>query len=182
MKPELAVFLQSHVPAVRETVIWGDGSMTLAITAYLAGELPPMHDVTSVRSLVFRDDQVLVVRDPNGSHILPGGRRGEQETLEETVCREVLEETGWALGELALLGFMQFHHLTPRPTEYRFPYPDFVQVVYHAEAASFMPEARHTGDWELSSEFRSIAEIDSLELTARERLYLEAALRLRAAP
>jgi 8-oxo-dGTP pyrophosphatase MutT (NUDIX family) len=172
MKPELAAFLRSYTPAARETELWGDGSLTLAITAYLGSELPPLEYVTSVRSLVLWADQVLLVRDPNGLHILPGGRRGTEETLEETLRREVLEETGWTLGEVALLGFMHFRHLGPRPVEYPYPYPDFLQVVYRSEAASFLPEARQTGLWELEAAFRPAAEVESLALSARERVYL----------
>jgi ADP-ribose pyrophosphatase YjhB (NUDIX family) len=179
MKPELSVFLRSHVPAVHETVVWGDGALTLAVAAYLGNELPPLEAVTSVRALVFRADQVLVVRDPHGIHLLPGGRRGEGESLEETLRREVLEETGWALADVALLGFMHFHHQSPRPADYRYPYPDFLQVVYRAEAATFVPEARQTGVWELEAGFWDLTVVGALDLSARERFYLTEAMRLR---
>jgi 8-oxo-dGTP pyrophosphatase MutT (NUDIX family) len=44
--------------------------------------------------------------------------------LEQTVRREVLEETGWAIDPPKLLGVKHFRHLTPKPAGYSCPYPD----------------------------------------------------------
>lgn len=51
----------------------------------------------SVKALVVREEKLLVVtvRDESGEwYILPGGGQEPEETLTETVCREVAEETG----------------------------------------------------------------------------------------
>lgn len=37
---------------------------------------------------------------------------------EDTVRREVLEETGWTMQALHPLGFLHFHHRAPRPEGY----------------------------------------------------------------
>ena len=113
--------------------IGGLGGDPLRITAYLGHEQSPLAYVTSVRSLVFRDDALLVLRNRDGAHIVPGGRREAGETLEETVRREVLEETGWVLRAPIMLGFMHFHNLSPKPPGHPYPYPDFIQMVYMAD-------------------------------------------------
>jgi len=115
MEPDLAAFLARHTPQTQESAVWGGGTHPLRITAYLGHELPPLAYVTSVRSVVFHDATALVLRDRDGLHILPGGRREPGETIEETLRREVLEETGWTLRAPTLLGFLHFHHLSPRP-------------------------------------------------------------------
>jgi ADP-ribose pyrophosphatase YjhB (NUDIX family) len=127
--------------------------------------------------VVLRDDQVLVQRDLHSTHILPGGRREANETPEETLRREVREETGWALAGEFLLGFMHLHHLQPAPMGHRYPYPDFLQTVYTAEAVNYAPESRLDDAYELDSTLVSLARVRELELSPHERLYLDAALR-----
>jgi ADP-ribose pyrophosphatase YjhB (NUDIX family) len=174
---DLAAFLARHTPQAEGSVVWGGDP--LRITAYLGREPPPLAYVTSVRSLVFREDALLVLRNRDGTHIMPGGRREAGETLEETLRREVLEETSWTLRAPIMLGFMHFHHLGPKPPGHPYPHPDFVQVVYMAEAADFVPDAKLPDDYEIDATFRPIAEV--LALALDERLYLEAALQERSA-
>ena len=139
MDPELKKFLNSSTPLVEASTSWGD-MLPLHITYYLSSELPPSIFVSSVRSIVFQADSVLVVRDAeNHFHITPGGRRQKNETLEETLHREVLEETGWTLSEISLLGFMHFHLLAAKPTGYPYPYPDFLMLIYIAQADKYIP-------------------------------------------
>src|SRR6266498_922183 len=103
-----------------------------------------------------------LVRDPRTTHLLPGGRREAGETLEETLRREVLEETAWELEEPSMLGFMHFQHLAPRPEGYCYPHPDFLQVVYRATATAFVPGARHLQDQDTEAAFYGIAEVEAL--------------------
>jgi 8-oxo-dGTP pyrophosphatase MutT (NUDIX family) len=173
----LAAFLARHTPRAEGSAVWGRDP--LRITAYLGREVPPLDYATSVRSLVFREDALLVLRNRDGLHIMPGGRREAGETLEETLRREVLEETGWTLRAPIMLGFMHFHHLSPKPPGYPYPHPDFIQVVHMAEAADYVPDARLPDDYEIEAAFRPMAEVLALVLDGR--LYLEAALQERSA-
>jgi ADP-ribose pyrophosphatase YjhB (NUDIX family) len=160
--------------AEEEDVRWGE--LRFHVTSYLGGRLPPLELITSARAVVLREDSVLVVRDPTAEHILPGGRREAGETLRQTIQREVLEETGWALGEPRLLGFKHFRHLQPKPAGYAHPYPDFFQAVYVAEARGFDPGARETDGYELDAGFRPLAEVERLGLPPNERVFPRAAL------
>jgi 8-oxo-dGTP diphosphatase len=182
MQADLTGYLARHTPLAVEEAIWGDGRISLRITAYLAEECPPLAVITSVRSLVFRGDMILVLRNQDSVHIVPGGRREVGETLEETLRREVLEETGWTLTEPQMLGFGHFHNRSPQLPEYaHYPYPDFVQVVYMADAGLWLPDARVADDYELEASFRPIGEVGQIALSAGEQVYLAAALARRAA-
>lgn len=175
MDPELNSFLRRHTPVVTEPVDWGHG-FQFTVAAYLGGELPPSRFVTSARAVVLRDAEVLVQRDRGGHHILPGGRREPGETLAATLDREVREETGWSLRTTAVLGFLHNHHLKPRPPDYPYPYPDFLQVVSVGWASSFSPAARLDDGYEIDATFLSVAAARALGLSQRELVFLEAAL------
>jgi ADP-ribose pyrophosphatase YjhB (NUDIX family) len=180
MISDLAAFLADYVPQTEETAVWGAGTIPLHLNAYLGQTQPPLPYVTSARCLVFRKDAVLVLRNRDSIHIVPGGRREVGEQLEDTIRREVLQEAGWTLHRPVMLGFMWFHHLGPRPPGHPYPYPDFIQVVYMAEAADYWPNATLSDDYELEAGFLPLATVQSLVLTPSERLYLAVALDLRA--
>jgi len=172
----LADFLQSISPTTVDEVVWGD--LRLRVAAHVHSELPPAKYVTSARCLVWRNAstgrQVLVVRDPDGIHVLPGGRCKADETFEQTARREVLEETGWRIGALQRLGFIHYQHVTPRPPDYPYPYPDFVQVVYHAVAETFAPAAREVDGYEIGAAFQPVAPALLQRVSSGDRAYLAA--------
>lgn len=175
----LATFLARYHPRAKGTTVWGDGMIHLQVASFLTDDLPPTEYVTSVRAVVFRDDSVLAFRDQHGVHVLPGGRRERVEALEETLRRELLEETGWRIAQVSQLGCTHFHHLTPEPRDYPYPYPDFLQIVYLVEAVEFVPEAKIPDEFVEQSFFHPISHIRGLGLAPGERLFLDAAIRLR---
>jgi 8-oxo-dGTP pyrophosphatase MutT (NUDIX family) len=177
--PDLAAFLAGHTPAIEATAVWRGGRMRLRVASYLSDEIPPVDHVASVRTVVLRNAEVLALRNRDGWHVLPGGRRLADETPAETLRREVLEEAGWRINRPLPIGFMHLHHLTPRPPGYRHRYPDFLWPVYVSAAASFHPLAKLADDYEVEAVFRPAAEVGELELTDDNRLYLDAALRAR---
>ena len=156
--------------------MWGEGNIRLQISCYLSRELPPLEYVTSVRSLVFQNDSVLMLRNPDDTHIYPGGRREGSETLEETLRREISEEVGWEVSEISQLGFIHFQHLNPKPEGYIYPYPHFMHVVHMAKASRFIPDARVEDDYELEAAFRPISEVAENALSPCQHVFLKAAL------
>ena len=176
---ELEAYLAQHTAAAREADVWGTPAapLRLEVVTYLTRRPAPLAWVTSVRAVVLREAQVLLVRDPERAHILPGGRREANETLEQTLRREVLEETGWEIAPPRLLGVRHCHHLSPRPAGYAYPYPDFLQVIYAAEAALHVPAARHVDDYELSAEFVPITPALRAALLLSEQALLAGALK-----
>jgi 8-oxo-dGTP pyrophosphatase MutT (NUDIX family) len=86
-----------------------------------------------VRCLVRIGDDVVVCTTNEGEHHpWPGGRRRPDETLQETACREVHEETGWLVDAESLqeLGWLHFEHLNRQADDAVLPHPDFLQVVF----------------------------------------------------
>lgn len=90
----------------------------------------------------------------------------------QTLHREVLEETGWTLGGVQRLGFLHFHHLSPKRPDYAYPYPDFFQAIYWAHAIAHRADARQVDGYELEAKFQPIARVHDLKLTAGERCFL----------
>jgi 8-oxo-dGTP pyrophosphatase MutT (NUDIX family) len=186
MPSELDHFLARYRPNAVQTVEWGTAAspVPLRIAGYLGKEFPPLEYVTSVRGVVFCEDQVLVMRNNDEIHVLPGGRGEDGEKLVETLKREVLEEAGWTLDVREMLGFLHLHHLGPKPqgspTGFPYLYPDFAQVVFLADAVDHRPEARLPDDYEVEAAFRSGSEARELGAVLAGRLFLEEAVRLRS--
>jgi 8-oxo-dGTP pyrophosphatase MutT (NUDIX family) len=174
MHDDLTSFLAGRSWSAEDHTIWGHHS--LRERAYLCQELPPISYITSVRTILLRGDQILVVRDPENIHILPGGRREPGETLEQTLHRELLEETGWTIAQSWLLGFKHFHHLAPVPSDHPYPYPDFIQVVFAAHAGTFRPEAKEPDGHELEATFQPVAGVQTRHLSNGQHVFLTAAL------
>ena len=125
--------------------------------------------------MLIAGDNVLVVRDPSGQHIMPGGRLEAGESPEDALRREVLEETGWTIARPQQIGFRHFHHLTPKPDGWSYPYPDFLQVVYACAPDERHPQLMEPDEYVLGSEFMPIADARRLDMDASQPGFLDAA-------
>lgn len=162
------------LPVSTETVMWVAGTLEFQMDTYVTDHLPPLDLVTSARCIVLQEDCVLVLTDADGqTHIVPGGRREAGESLEETVRREVGEESNLRIGELHVLGFMRYRHLLPKPPGYEYPYPDFVQVVYGAEATADQ-RVMCRDEWVVSARFVPIERACTLLPTGQRALLCRA--------
>ena len=95
----------------------------------------------------------------------------------ETLRREILEETGWLTDQYALLGFWHFHHLNPRPPDFLYLHPDFLNLIYTATPIKQMPEAKLDDAHELGNEFMPIEEARKNKFAQPSQLlFLDAAL------
>ncbi len=165
---EMQTFLAGKTPFHEAEDVWADGTIPLRIRYFRSDEQPPEEYITSVRCLVFQDDSVLVVGNPEGRHILPGGRREAGETYEQTLRREVAEETGWSIESISRLGFIHLEHLGPKPPGYRFPHPRFFQVVYVAHASEYVPDSVCDDDYEEEVTFVSSGKLHRLGISEAE--------------
>ena len=151
--------------------------MPLRVASYLSAELPPLAYITSVRALLLRDNMVMTVRDAGGTtHLLPGGRREEGETLEQTLRREIREETGWSISDFMPLGFLHYHHEAAVPKNYAYPYPDFVQAVYAAQAEGYDEAGREPDGHELDVRFRTFDDALRMPISLGNRVFLRAVM------
>ncbi len=87
----------------------------------------------SAKGLIMMQNQVLLVRKPDGYWSLPGGRLEEGETPEDAMSREVFEETAIVCQAADLL------HSFIRP---RSGLLDIFIVVYHASTDSTAEDIR----------------------------------------
>jgi len=82
--------------------------------------------------------------------------------FEKRWLREVEEETGLTLAGATLLGFIHFHHLTPKPEPFPYPYPDMIHLVYAALATGTIRSGDSDG-WEKATYLMSPQEAASID-------------------
>ena len=167
-------FLSRHKRVSQNTAKWR-GGIELEVSGYLCSEAPPADLVSSVRAIVFREDSVLVMRNLEGDHIVPGGRVEEGETHEEVLRRELLEEAGVEINVMAQIGVVHLRHTTPKPEGHPYPYPDFLWRVYVASFVDQRPLATVEDDYEVSSRFLPLPQVRRLALDTYQNAFLEAA-------
>ena len=174
MENDLAAFLHSLSPFAQEMLRWPTGTLHLA--CYLTDKTPPRQFVTSARAVVTDGNRVLVVQEPGNRHILPGGRLELNETPEDAVRREVMEETGWRLACIRPVGILHFTLIDPKPEGYPYPYPDFIQIVYAGSPGAHCPELQEVDGHELGSEFMQVVDASQLPLNAGQQEFLKSAI------
>ncbi len=121
----------------------------------LSSQLPPLELIATAFALAFMDGRLLMTHLRHRGWDIPGGHVEPGETPEQTVRREVYEETAARLGPLHVLGYQRLRLLGPRPASSRYPYPDCYQVFYRAHIVSlddFQPTAETQGRTLLSPE------------------------------
>ncbi len=174
MNSELVPYLKKTNPDNRE--LWDWGEIQLQADLYLTQRLPPQKFVTSLRSIMLKDDQVLVAYNDHEEHILPGGRRERGETYLETLQRECLEETRYDIDVIQPIAVIHCQHLTPKPENHTYPYPDFFQIIYVAKATTHHPDRVIEDGYVTGVEFRSIELVQKMELTPNQHILLNTAL------
>lgn len=137
----LEAYLNDY-PAHHESIERWPIQGNLRVRLSLAATLPPAHASSSILAIVVNSDrQVLFLHPstPSGSiaHVLVGGRPEIGETPEQTVIREVGEETGWRVTPVRMIGFRHFFHLEPWVEKSDRPYPDFIQPIFAARALAY---------------------------------------------
>jgi 8-oxo-dGTP pyrophosphatase MutT (NUDIX family) len=108
---------------------------------------------------------------PNGSiaHVLIGGRPEPGETPEQTIIREVGEETGWEVEPIQMIGFRHFFHLEPRSEKTDRPYPDFIQPIFAAIAVAYNANLALPND-RIPAEFIDFVTADDMTESAQRPL------------
>lgn len=135
--------------------------------------------ISSARAIVLRDDEVVVIQNPDQEqYIIPGGRREPGETVLETLQRELLEEIGWTVRQTAVIGAIHFQHLTPKPPDYPYPYPHFFWAIFAAQADEHFPDAVEPDAYVASSQFCSIGEVSRWQLENGQQALLQTAVQM----
>ena len=174
MDSRLEAFLAPLVPFAEEMKTWHGAPLRLS--CYLTDATPPRQFVSSARAILVKGGQVLVVQDPVGTHITPGGRLEPDETPERALRREVLEETGWSLSAVRPIGVLHFAHTRAAPESWPHLYPDFLQVVYASSPNEYCPELMQEDEHVLGSEFVSIDTVRQIPVDTGQHVFLAAAI------
>ena len=173
--PAIAAFLSNYTAVATEHMDWHSVKIKLVASAYVTHDLPPPDYITSVRSLVFHNGSILLMRNRDGARILPGGRLEAGETLLDGLRREIREEAGVRIGGIQRLGFVHLRHQTQKPPQYAYPYPDFFWPVFRAHAHSKRVLPQVPDDYQISAEFVPLAKLGSLKLRPLDQAFFAAA-------
>lgn len=180
MNEDLEKYLDASTELDSIDVIWGEGTLPVKITAYLSDTVAPESYISSARSIVFKDNSVLVVSQENGNqYILPGGRLEPGESPLEALHREILEETGWTIKDIKHIGFMHLHYLGSKPDGFRYPYPDSIWSIFSSEAVDYIPEMKIYDEWVHDSQFRDIIDVQKLPIDKGDIFLLNQAVTIR---
>ena len=171
----LRQFLDRHQPLARWQEEWLGVPLTFSLA--LSEDLPPRSYIASVRALVLHGEDVLVVHS-SPPILTVGGRREPDETVEQTLIREVGEESGWVVTPITTIGFVHVHHLDGQRPDWARPAPDFVGPIFAAAAVRYDRALLH--DNETRCEFVPIVDIERLGVDAGNRALLHEALRRRS--
>ena len=167
MDSELHEFLQAGHLLSYQTAEWGtsDAPYPVELRWYACDTPAPERLVVSIRAVVFRDDEVLVITDKGGGRfIVPGGHRKGEETFEETVVREVLEECGWLIRPIRIFAGLHIHACGARRADQRYPYPDSMHLAFVARAVEVAEEWTRSDDWVVDSAFVPLDSAFRMEL------------------
>ena len=143
-------FLADKTPAGTCRVDWGHQQLSFTVGSYLSQALPPADLITSVRGIVLREGELVVMENLDGRHFMPGGRIDPGETVLECLHREVREESGLTILTEERLGFLHFRHLQPEPDNYPYPYPDMFHLVFGVTAEGELLQGDED-NWEYAS-------------------------------
>jgi 8-oxo-dGTP pyrophosphatase MutT (NUDIX family) len=173
---DIESFLARH-EAFSAAQHWEWLGVPLEARFFLADDLPPRQYVGSVRAFVLREDQVLVAQSSPPVFSV-GGRCEPGETIEQTLLREVVEESGWRVEPIALIGFVHCRHLDGQRPDWGRPAPDFIDPMFVVSAVEHRPE--QLGQAEIPSEFVPVATVERHRIDEVSRIFLREALRKRA--
>lgn len=127
---------------------------------------------STVKAILCKENQILLNRCQTEAgeiyYDLPGGGQNPYESLEEALCREILEETGYQGRILRLAALAEEIY---EEEELRKSYPEYAHRIFHIFVVELWGEEQkqpREKDWQqLDSVWIPLAEADTLNLRPR---------------
>jgi len=114
-------------------IYWGENNST-EVQFHTAESLPNNTDnITSVMGAIFLEGKLLLTK-PRRGWGLPGGHIEENESPEESLKRECIEEAGVEIDNLKLIGYWKTRKLINLDSNKQYPNEGY-QLLFIAEAA-----------------------------------------------
>ena len=107
----------------------GTSWQTLTCTFECLNEMPPLNLIGNVNLIPFKDDRWLMLRLQTGEWEIPGGTLEPDESYEDAISRELIEEVGARLITFELLGAWHCISTAPKPYRPHLPHPEFYRLV-----------------------------------------------------
>ena len=149
------------------------------VETYLVDALPNAENCPSAYALVFKDDALLLTdlregERPTGGYDIPGGHVDTGEKPEESVVREVFEETGVRVKVIKLVAYKRITILSPKPENYMYSYPTSYMAFYLCEVLEETPfdgnEDTHGRVWLKKEDF------EKSDWCVRNKIFLDAVI------
>lgn len=141
--------------------------------------LPPAALTTAALGFVFQGESLLLARITGREWDLPGGHLEDDESPEEAMRREVLEESGAVVGNARLFAHQHIHSDDPVPEGFKYPHPDAYMVFYICDIQALEPLT--ATEESVERKLWSPEEAHGAEWVQRHRPVYDAALQARRA-
>ena len=115
---------------------WGADNST-SVQFEPAAVLPPRNLITACFVFPIYQNQIVLCKDSRGWG-LPGGHREAEETPEDCIRREALEEAEIRLGDITLIGQWVAIKIFDSPFNQKYPQIGY-QLLYFAQVTSLLP-------------------------------------------
>jgi 8-oxo-dGTP pyrophosphatase MutT (NUDIX family) len=140
----------------------GSWSENISWELYETSTLPPVELCTAVMCVAIAGDRIVLARSERGWGML-GGHIENEETLDDALFREALEEGGFVIDRYELLAVRKITARMPEPNRIGASYPFPTSYIVYYWATTDHPILRTTGEEIIESGSFTSTEVGALK-------------------
>ncbi|MDB5204397.1 MAG: hypothetical protein JWP09_425 [Candidatus Taylorbacteria bacterium] len=108
------------------------------MNAIVSDIMPPVELVTAVFGFAIKDGKLLLGKFNKATrkdcaYDMVGGHVEKDESIENALSREFIEEVSVKIKPIRLLGHIKFVEDAPKPEDYKYPYPESYMLIYKCD-------------------------------------------------